>query len=326
MIEDFRALKLSDFLEASDKPPVFNIKHLNKLFKNLLDFWKPVLVSFSLAQPSFSLELVEDLSVNDKGYSGSFFVNSVGARIEVAAQSARNIAQSVSTKENSLDTEIVIAYFFRRLISSLEKSWQGNNSISLSYSDKKIENINSLNYKIRLNVVFENNESSEIDFLISEHTLDLLNKELETINTESRELSLELSRFTISAEELIEYLKPGNVIELKQKINDQCRLYLSSRIWAEARIKTYNSRYILELIDFDFIEDQDFNTGTQVSIELDRFQLLGQLDSYNNVGTLIPTNINVDSDVFLVVRGERIAKVAISQENEKTKIKVLKKV
>ena len=326
MTEDSQTLKLSDFLEASDKPPVFNIKHLSELFENLLDFWRPVLVSFSLAQPHFSLELIDEISIDNKSYFGSFFVNSVAGRIEVDAKSAKNIAQPVSTRENALDTEIVIAYFFRRLIASLEKSWQGSHAISMSYSDKKIEDLNSLNYKIRLNVVFENKESSKVDFFISEHTLNLISKELEILNNDSSDISLEFSRFTISAEELIEYLKPGNVIELKQKIDNQCQLYLGSSLWAKAKIKTYNSKYILELIGFESVENQDLNTGTQVSIELNRFQLLGQLESYNKVGTLIPPNINVDSEMFLVVRGERIATVSLLQEGEKTKIKVLKKV
>ena len=63
-----------------------------------------------------------------------------------------------------------------------------------------------------------------------------------------------------------------------------------------------------------------------VSIELEKFNLYGDLNAYNKTGLLLPTNINTNSNFFLSLRGEKLATVALSiEEGKDLRIKVLSK-
>ncbi len=329
-MEDFQPLKPLEIFETSTRPPVFDTEQLGKLFDNLFSFWKPVLISLSLTEPTLSIQLLENVTTSEENYAGSFFVNSVEARLETDTDSAGVIANSISAVGSQFDKEIVIAYFYRRLVSTLEKSWKGKNKISLSYSDKKTENIDSLNYQIRLNIEFDKQKNAKIDFFVSEHTIELLCNELESLNAKQNErcneLNSEIMRFSISPEKLIEYLKPGNIINTEEKFFNNCVIYSNSQVWAKAKVKIYNSKYVLEIEEDLYPQNEKSNQDTVVSIELEKFNLYGDLNAYNKTGLLLPTNINTNSNFFLSLRGEKIATVALSiEEGEDLKIKVLSK-
>jgi len=226
-----------------------------------------------------------------------------------------------------------LEYFERRLVSTLNSSWQGEDSYIISYTEIFRDAGVEVQGAVRLSLE-KDSKSFEIWFglgpeaisAISELWRDELKKkwlsEKGSIPKVDTSVSASLGFLSIKPSELIDYTRSGALISLDLEELSQVHLLSDSKPWGSGSLVRGKSGRYLEVKSFQSAESNLGPHETLVSLEISKIELSpGEMLEGSQEGAVLTLNDYANSDllgedesvdretlrVSLVVGGEELA-------------------
>jgi hypothetical protein len=308
-----RARLSSGFLQAE----------MSKFFPKLLEIWKPLFLTLGIKEPTISYQLLlKQSSLNNfDGFVANYEVNSSPGYISIDRQSMEIICQAVNTNKMLNDSgEILLSYLLRRFLVSLEKTWIGNTKLKVTYLETLSESITEIPARIKLSLGL-NDKTANIDFCIPLKLVEIFNQTVADFSksnfNEKTDLSIELFGVYVAPDLLLDYLRSGQIIKDTNKFSDQVNLYANGRPWAQGVLKTCQDKFAVEISNLIFPKIESSAGNTRVSVQFERISINQDLKSYKSLGSILLTELRLNSPLSLYVSGEKIgiANLNIDQEN-----------
>lgn len=300
----------------------FMLAEMSKFFPKLIELWKPLFISLGIKEPAISYQLsLEPESISDfNGFVAAYEVNSSPGYIAIDRESQKIVCQSVSSKKELDGTDdILISYLFRRLLISLEKTWTESNKLKITYHESSPKSTFEIPAEVKLSLIL-NNKSAEIIIGIPLSLVEIFNQAVldrsKTGLADKTELSIELFGVFVPPDMLLDYLRSGSVIQSTTAFSDKVNLYANGRPWAQGLLRTCQDKFAVEIVSLIAPKIESSTGNTRVSVQLERIALKQDLKSYRSLGSIILTEVRLNSPLSLYVSGENIGTASMSIDHE----------
>jgi hypothetical protein len=307
-----RARLSSGFLQAE----------MSKFFPKLTEIWRPLFFALGIKEPAINYQLLLEQSSlkNFDGFTAGYEINSLPGYISIDPNSVEIITQAItSNKLMNASGDIIISYLLRRFLVSLEKAWVGVNKIKVAYSETMSEAINEIPATVKINLEL-NDKIASIVFGIPLNLVEIFNQAALNFNktnlSEKTELSIELFGVFVPPDALLDYLRSGTIIKDSKPFTDNVNLYANGRPWAQGILKTCQDKFAIEISNLIFPKIESSTGNTRISVQLERIPINQDIKSYKTLGSIILTDLRLNSPLSLFVSGEKIASANMNIDDD----------
>lgn len=282
--------------------------------------WEPLLrslgVSANLVEVNTGFEFPDHLSR----------ITPVEVDSEIAVVGMDEIAEREISSKISLDIpesaqDLLIEYFERRLISTFSKGWTHSEKLECSFIAPEeaesaevvgvielVLSVNSTEFSIwfgigpRLTEKFDRLWRAQVaksGALLSERD-----------NTQAEyDVSIELSQLAVSPAKLIDYLRAGTVINLKDPIDVRVKLLMDDEVFAEGELCQFDGCFAVQITSTSprVASIPEATTRVQVILAKTNLDKRAFLECHQE-GACLLTDVPVSNIAFLRISGEDVAK------------------
>ncbi len=151
-------------------------------------------------------------------------------------------------------------------------------------------------------------------------------KVAERRSAERVNVTIELAELAVPPAMLIDYIRPGTVINLEVPVSPRVILHLEGELWLEGRLAQYNNQFVIEVIN-PRPEKRSFpDSATRVQIRLTEFEMMrSTLSEYSQPGAIITTRRPAEPRAGMIISGENVASAIVGQLDGNFVVEVIDK-
>lgn len=284
--------------------------------------WMPIFHALGLTCKVVSVEPVIDIfNAPTHGYVG--VCDDEPFAVAIAPETTKSLAQIFLPQAEEQGYDLVTEYLARRFIKSLAASWSGVPLTGIQFdSQLKISNLRpAAGIKVNLTA---NNKKFQIWILIGKNLLEKLDgqwrRQTMTYNKYTQtatEVSLELGSFDSVLTEVNKVLTKGNKIGLQRGLSEGVDLVANVERLAVAKLLRSSGKFALQIQNkTEEISLPDPNS-LRVSVVLGKIELKPlELSLFGLPGSFIPTDLDINDQVELVISGQVAATATVQIEND----------
>lgn len=314
----------------------FLVADIGLFWSGLLEHWLPLFHSLGaevkLKGLNSSLEFPEDLErVTLIEVDGEAAVLGLDASSEA-------IFGNMVLPGGDVSNSVVIEYLERRLLTSLSKTWAGDEAIRFLYRgnsvDESVDIVGSIKAELELNgqslsifLGLGNQAVEKFDRIWRKVLLPRIEKRFSTVlQDEMHNLSVDIANLSVPAQALIDYTRAGTVIDLETKVSDRVSLAVDNRLCGSGILLRSEDSFVVRVDSLNTNDSMRTEASTTVSVRLidlmiDEAGLLESLQEKAFIATAVP----VDARVSICIGAEEIASAELAQVGENFAVKILSK-
>ncbi len=246
------------------------------------------------------------------------------------------LARSVAPGTDVGAGEVVVEYLERRLLSSLNKSWTGDEPLGASYLSTdavdEVEVVGSVGMKFELA-----GKVGMVWFGLGPRLLDRLDsfwkrhlREGAKTSASARmsdnvhSLGVEISELAVPPAMLIDYIRAGTIIDLEVPVSPNVIVTLDGERWAEGELKQFNGMFGVEIRTLLPKRREPQDSTPRVKVEIARTEIEeAALVEYSQPGAVLLTGRAVNANAALVISGENVASALVGQIDGRFALNVL---
>lgn len=139
-------------------------------------------------------------------------------------------------------------------------------------------------------------------------------------------VTVELAELAVPPAMLIDYIRPGTVINLEVPVSPRVIVHLDGELWLEGRLSHFNNQFVVEVSN-PKPEKRSFpESTTKVQIRLLDFEISrSSLAEYSQVGAILVTRRPAEPRAGMIISGENVASAIIGQLDGNFVIEVIDK-
>jgi flagellar motor switch/type III secretory pathway protein FliN len=310
--------------------------NLSVWFPGFKDHWLTLAHSFGLDLRVGSIECGFGFPEN----SDHILLAEVGgeaACVCLSEEGKQLLSQSFVPESEGLARDVVIEYFFRRLLSCLEKSWCGSDDFQAFYLG---EGAQAPAVSAYVAVDFLIGESPcQLFFGIGPRLLDRLDAaarrgvvEQQQANLQEpmddviHSMSIELAELAVAPAMLIDYMRPGSLIDLEVPLSTVVRIRKDDQPWAVGQLCRFNGYFSVVIRSFQIPEEAISESKTVVRVEVAQSELDHESAmELAHPGAVMLTETAVSNTASLIISGERVATAELGSVDDSLMLRVLPK-
>lgn len=266
-------------------------------------------VEIKLLEVAPQVEVPQDVSIK---FSGTVDDEPLGFFLDNAA--AKVILENVSPGALPVAEEVVLEYMARRFITSLALSWSGPESSVVKF-DSGVD-LNSMKVAGIVKVSISVNGTQCVFWLalgpsLVERLDGLWRRQIVSTSKQQDsgfKVQLEVAQLAVSPSMLVEYVKPGSIVDLEVGVGDSITLRKEAEPWKRVRLRNAGGKIALEALQ-EQVSSKSLPEGTTrlvVSfgeVELDPATVV----ELSQNGAMLKTSIPLGSEVKMMINGEKVA-------------------
>lgn len=229
-------------------------------------------------------------------------------------ESARVMAESVAPGCQSEPRSLVLEYMARRFVSTAALSWSGAESSIVTFDSALDPLEHAQTGAVKLTVMV-NNSYCTVWTILSRAIVDRLDglwrRQVHAqVRNEPEQglVQVEVAQLHVPPTMVLEYVRPGAVIDLEIPVTDQVSLRLDGKLWMPARLGIADGNFVVEGISGPPIQLQSPEGSTRISVELGTLKFDGRMIAeFSQQGASYQSMIAPSNRVSLVVQDEQIA-------------------
>ena len=139
-------------------------------------------------------------------------------------------------------------------------------------------------------------------------------------------VTVELAELAVPPAMLIDYIRPGTIINLEIPVSPKVIVHLDGELWFEGKLAQYNGQFIVEVLN-PKPERRPFpESTTRVQIRLLQFELpRATLAEYSQAGAIMITRKPAEPKAGMIISGENVASAIVGQLDGNFVIEVIDK-
>ena len=257
------------------------------------------------------------------------------AVIGLDAASQETLVSLISPASGELESDLVMEYVERRLVSTISKSWQGSgDGFQCFYiSSDKIEEAEVVGVvAVRLSVAGRPVNLwfgcgprllEKLDTLWRQHVHSSVYGD-EDLNGSRQIASVQLAELAVPPAMLIDYLRPGTVINLGFPVSDSVVIKLDGKDWAQGRLAQMDSQFVVEVNSVGQNSGAAPEATTIVLVELARFSLdSASIAEYSQLGAVVITDTAAANTATLLIGNEVVANALVVENAGEFALQIL---
>lgn len=215
-------------------------------------------------------------------------------------------------------SDVLLEYLARRLLGSLAISWSGPESSQVKFQREVSSQAVQCAGAVKLSFSVNGSQCS-VWLLLGLQTVERLDglwtRQLRssTRNLDRQEeIVIEVSQLAVTPQMLVDYVRPGTVIDLEVPVSDLVTLRNQGKAWLPARLCSVDGALACETIVGTPPAGALPEGATRLSIELGSFMLgAGELTNASQIGAIYDSAVQASNLVRMVVNGEKVAEATL---------------
>jgi flagellar motor switch/type III secretory pathway protein FliN len=311
-----RSLKKVDSQEAKLSRGFLRCRP-EKWFPAFPAHWLPL--AHSLGVDFKMLEVKPALSL-PKGLATGFYcsVDDEALGIFLDDISAGVVLEAVVPGGSSEASGVVAEYLARRLLVSLESSWSGPESSVVRFESEKDAFTIDPAGVVKINVEVQRSNCAiwlALGKSLVERLDSLWRRQIRSgsrANEGEGDVHLEIAQLAVPPAMLVDYLKPGSVVDLEVPITDQVIIRFAGKPWMPGRLCDIQGRLGFEVVPGPLPANSLPEGTTRLSVAAAVFRMDGmQMAELSQSGAFWDTGVVANDTVAVVINGEKVAEATL---------------
>ena len=233
--------------------------------------------------------------------------------ISLDSESERTLMDVIAPGSSDSGRSVVREYIARRLISTLSTCWSGPETSTVAYHpDTTLEQADVVGaVKVSVSV---NGNQCQFWLLLGRYLVEKLDglwrRQIQSSaksSDEPQNIHLELAQLAVPPSMLVEYVKPGTVIDLEVPVSDALTLRIADRPWMPAKLCEVSGSFGFETTAGPVTSGALPEGTTRLAIELGTITLSpSELSEMSQIGAVYDTKIPFADKVKMIVNGEQV--------------------
>ena len=234
-------------------------------------------------------------------------------------QSFRAIVDGISPGCQGRAADLVFEYVERRLVATMAKAWAGASAIQCYYlplsATDAVEIVASIALLLDLGGVAAAvylgvgpRFTERLDMLwrgdnLAEH----FTRDSAGVGGDPKRISVVIAELDVPPAMLIDYLRPGAVIDLEQTAHPAVSLRINGEPWARGELCQLNGKFAAKIQTLHSVAEALAPGTTRVLIEMAHADLDDEaIFEHSRVGAVLVTNVEASSRASIVLGGEHV--------------------
>ena len=139
-------------------------------------------------------------------------------------------------------------------------------------------------------------------------------------------ITVELAELAVPPAMLIDYIRPGTVINLEVPVSPRVVVHLDGELWLEGRLAQYNGQFVVEVTNTKPDKRPFPDSTTRVQIRLFEFEIpYAALAEYSQPGAVLITRRPAEPRAGMIISGENVASAVVGHLDGNFVIEVIDK-
>ena len=231
--------------------------------------------------------------------------------------------------------EVVVEYLQRRLLSTLARSWAGEDALSCNFLAsevvEEVEVVGSVGVRLefggRPGTIWVGVGPKVLDKLDSfwrSRVRKAAGEGNQRPSDNIAVMSVEIAHLTVPPAMLIDYIRTGTIIDLEIPVAPKVSISLDGEPWGEGELKQFNGMFAVETRTVNAKRPVSQDSTPRVRVEIARTDIEeGTLAEYAQPGAVLVLGRAVAANAVLVISGEQVASALIGSIDGRFALSVL---
>ncbi|MCB0322883.1 MAG: FliM/FliN family flagellar motor switch protein [Bdellovibrionales bacterium] len=252
------------------------------------------------------------------------------------ARTCRRLAEEIVPGIEGVAADMLLEYLERRLLASLALAWCGSEPLSCSYLGARETSEVVCSGWIGLELELSGIPVSvwfgcgprALDVLDAQWRARLLESDRERggnpLGDQIHSVSVELAQLAVPPAMLIDYMRPGTLIDLEVPVSTEVQIKIDGALWAAGTLCQFDGAVAVRIHDTTPEERPHPEATTLVRVQVARTELdEAGIVEHAQVGAILLCDSHVSNRAAVIISGENVASAAVVELDGRFALQIL---